>query len=290
MSALAAVRTNSAIHLLTDAAGTSIHDAATYGLMMEVSSKQVVAPSGMVFACCCYFAPTVRFAELAAECAGYDDVALSSDLLFAEAVKELGRLQDEFCGVFYAGWSERAKRLCMSITYSDPRAYHRQFWHEYDVPAIAIGPAPPARELGDEFVKRFTDDPDSFDPRRDGLPLLENMRTQCRCEDDGRSYHAIGGYVQLTTVTPADIKTAIIHHWPDETGRRIEPAAEVAAVTSSGMPWRDLYRRREEMLIEQQAEFLTRIKAPDGAMTVNPRWQAGKADERVLVGYERAPR
>jgi len=282
MSALAAVRTAKAIHVLSDAAGTSLHDNATYGLMLEAHSKQVLAPNGMVFACCCYSGPTVRFAELAArQCARYDDVVRSAARLFAEAVKALGRWQDEFCGVFYAGWSERAKRLCMSITYSDPRAYHRQFWHEYDMPAMAIGPAPPARELGSEFVKRFTDDPESFDPRRDGIALFENMRRQCRCEDDGRSYYAIGGYVQLTTVTPDEIKTAIIHHWPDEVGKRIEPGAEGAAATSSGIPWRDLYRRREDMLIEQQAEFLGRIKqrvpVSDGAMTLNPGWQAGKA-------------
>jgi hypothetical protein len=258
VSALAAVRTAKAIHVFSDGAATSVCDDATYGQMMEVRSKQRVA-NGVVFACCHYLAPTIRFAELAAEqCAGYDDVVQSDRRLFAEALQTPGSWQDEFCGVFYAGWSDRAKRLAMSMTYSDPRTCHRQFWHEYDMPAMAVGPAPPARNLGEAFVKRFTDNPDSFDPRRDGLALIEAMRRHCRCEDEGRSYYAIGGYLQHTTITRDEITTAIIHHWPDELGERIDPKAEVGAVTSAGEAWGAVWRRREEALMERQAAVLLR--------------------------------
>lgn len=57
-----------------------------------------------------------------------------------------------------------------------------------------------------------------FDPRRDGVALVEAQRQGARM--DGMV--TVGGGVDLTTVGPEGLTLETLHTWPDEIGRRID--------------------------------------------------------------------
>lgn len=41
----------------------------------------------------------------------------------------------------------------------------------------------------------------------------------------GPAVHGVGGFCRATVITRDSIQTAILHHWPDRLGEKIEPAA-----------------------------------------------------------------
>jgi hypothetical protein len=67
---------------------------------------------------------------------------------------------------------------------------------------------------------------DDMDPARDGLAIVLAQRAG-QTLVDGMS--AVGGFVQLTTVTREGILTRILHSWPEEWGEPQVPPAETEA-------------------------------------------------------------
>jgi hypothetical protein len=68
-------------------------------------------------------------------------------------------------------------------------------------------------------------DADEFDPRRDGILLMEaQRRMKLPAIPGGKPSHGVGGHILLTEVTAAGIVQQVIHTWPDEPGQPIQPA------------------------------------------------------------------
>jgi hypothetical protein len=66
-----------------------------------------------------------------------------------------------------------------------------------------------------------------LDPVADGIATMEIQRELAVPDVDrgGGIAFRPGSFVQLTTVTPTEITTRIIHRWPDEIGKRLAPDA-----------------------------------------------------------------
>ena len=68
-----------------------------------------------------------------------------------------------------------------------------------------------------------------FRPNIDGLALLKAQRLSRRATEPrfgARGYvYVVGGFVQVTSVSSHGVNSEILHWWPDELGRRIEPQA-----------------------------------------------------------------
>ncbi len=58
-----------------------------------------------------------------------------------------------------------------------------------------------------------------FDPRRDGLRLIEAQRAY----KDERGAHRVGGQAELTEVTRDGINQSVLRVWPDKLGQMIKP-------------------------------------------------------------------
>lgn len=65
-------------------------------------------------------------------------------------------------------------------------------------------------------------DVDRLDAERDGLRLME-----CQRADGTPPEHVVGGFVQKTVIERQGISSSIIHTWPDQVGRKINPRPEV---------------------------------------------------------------
>jgi hypothetical protein len=67
---------------------------------------------------------------------------------------------------------------------------------------------------------------ESFRPEIDAIPLLHAQRFSPRELDPrfGRGFvHVVGGFIQVTSVTPQAVNLEILHWWPDQLGGRIKP-------------------------------------------------------------------
>jgi hypothetical protein len=248
MSVLIAVCGSQAIHVLTDAAGTQAHN----GVVGAIRSKQIILPNGVLLACYAIYDPFVRFAEIASQCHDFDALRQSANGMWEEARTVLGPFKDKRCGVLLAGWSASAGGLRMTLLMT--RDGYRYSWP--DASAIGAGPAPTRGPLLDEFDQRFSNDPDAFHPRRDGLALVEGMRRQYLREHDEGLCPAIGGFCQLGVLTPATFKAGILRHWPDEVGRRISIDGEAGPSASCGTAWPDIFKRRETQAFAELGRFL----------------------------------
>jgi hypothetical protein len=66
---------------------------------------------------------------------------------------------------------------------------------------------------------------DADDPETSGLALLEAQRARRDIRPaHPQGVHLVGGTAYLTTVSEAGVSTITLKQWPDEIGRRIEPA------------------------------------------------------------------
>lgn len=76
-----------------------------------------------------------------------------------------------------------------------------------------------------------------FDPVAHGIPAFERARAfsvdlTCGREDMPLEGYSVGGFVQCVTITADSVRNEVIHEWPDEIGRKIEPASPMAAVAA----------------------------------------------------------
>lgn len=66
----------------------------------------------------------------------------------------------------------------------------------------------------------------TFDPIRHGIPYMEAQR-RLLCDVNGRLTRIVGGHILLTEITREGVFQRVIHHWDDEIGQPISPAAFV---------------------------------------------------------------
>lgn len=213
MSGLFAVCGSDAIHIVTDGAITGLDD----GRIVGIAAKQSILRTGVVAAGTGVLGSLRCFASRAEErCKNFDELAEVAPELWKEALVTVRpELKAVVCNLLYAGWSEKAQ--CLSMDAIDGTGAHG-----IDQPAFAVGPNENCRDFLRAFVKRFVDDPDAFDPIRDGLEFMETLRRDCLHKYERATHPAVGGFVQHTEVTREAITTKIVRHWPDLGGRPID--------------------------------------------------------------------
>jgi hypothetical protein len=213
MSALIGVNNGDAIHILTDAASTSLND----GVVTGVTCKQVRTQSGAVVAAMGLWEPILHFSLLADErTQTFDELTATAAELWDEVRSALpARYSHVLHAALVAGWSQAEQRLQMLVLRSDVA--------EYDVFAAGPSESKACHHDMNAFIERFRDDPNAFDPRRDGVEFMQAMR-----QNHPRKYAvgpraAVGGFVTHVVVTRDSLVANVIHEWPaDRVGQLID--------------------------------------------------------------------
>jgi hypothetical protein len=231
MSALIGVCATNAVHLLTDAAITYLRD----GRLANIQSKQILLGNGAVVTGAGSYWVPVEFAKLAAKLANFDEVREAAPEMW-EKVRTSLPDQDKktVCVLSTAGWSEKEARPWVEVFNADGRLGFGVF---------AAGPNDEPIEPIARFVERFVDDPDAFDPRRDGVGLMEDLRRYPRRYEQG-THPAVGGFVQHTAVTRDGSATQVLHNWSDLIGQHIS-LDEMPWPAPSGLSKSQFYAIRE---------------------------------------------
>lgn len=229
MSAIIAVRVSDAIHIMTDAAMTDVKS----GKLAAIQSKQILLQSGIMIAGLGPWGPCRQFASLAQErVKSFDELIDVAEMLWKEAraVVPAG-VADQSYALAFAGYSETRERLHLIVIESDPVAFpaDQEAFAIWDTPAFMGGPIPIGKtdDFVTPFFERLEKSPDDFDPHRDGLEIMETLRTRYPFPYKDRSGVAVGGYVQLSTIRQGHITSEVIKHWPgDQIGKCIKPDSE----------------------------------------------------------------
>ena len=265
MSALLGIRHSGAALIMTDAAFYDLRD----GAIRAISSKQIITPNGILIAGGGLHLVATRFARLAAACANFDEAIRSAPELWAQATKDAPEWSKGMpCALIVAGWSEERQRVEVDGFNTPDGGATTQHFEDYTV--IATGPNTEPLECVGEFVERFTDAAarDAFDPRRDGLALMEQLRRYPKKFEHG-TQSAVGGFCQLSVVGRDGIGSMIIHHWRDLIGRPID----------TGLDGKDEWRGPGGI---SEADFRTMREA-----LVRKWWRSGGNAVEGLFGVER---
>ncbi len=218
MSALAFVVKSDSIDLLTDSLSLDVDD----GLVASLDSKQMPIGVTAALAMNGWARPCNEFMALASRCETFDDFlsrfstcwAMLQRSLLLEYPEDKYRV-DPFTYIAAAvGWSESTGK---------PEGYTADSVTGQIVPvkAFALGGGDDAMDSNISFVRRYYRDPDSFDALADGVALFDRMRGS-PVAVDGRECRAVGGSLQHTVITPAGIRSSIIHTWPaDRVGEKL---------------------------------------------------------------------
>jgi len=242
MTALIALHDGETVRILTDAALTRLTD----GVLAKVRSKQIRLENGVVIAGAGTWQPCCRFAALADELANFDELADAAQDLWKQALAPMSAKDREAPGgLIVAGLSEKVGGPDMLVIEMPGSKLSDS------AVAYAIGPHSNSREFTGRFLKRFADDPDAFDVRAEGLLVMEALRRHCPRHYEEAICPAIGGFIQLTTVTRDGIETEVLHHWPDRIGQSIDPDATADLETRDesfwGTTFAEVYRMRENL-------------------------------------------
>jgi hypothetical protein len=119
-----------------------------------------------------------------------------------------------------AGWSEAHGPFVLSRDVAG-------LWVAQDTGPVMM--APGEQTIQEEALAAMPEGvagADDMDPARDGLAIVLAQRAGQKLVD-GNS--AVGGFVQLTSITRDGISTRILHSWPEEWREPMVPPAEAAA-------------------------------------------------------------
>ena len=120
--------------------------------------------------------------------------------------------------VVVAGWSDEGPAAYMVASHDR----HSTPWEIIPLTGLCITPAD--ETIHEKMLATLPTDctADDIDPATHGLAILEIQRSHL-VENDGidGKFCAVGGFAQLTTVTPDAVTSRIIHRWPDGIGERL---------------------------------------------------------------------
>jgi hypothetical protein len=144
---------------------------------------------------------------------------------------EHGTMQPDF-DLVAVGWSTSRNAPASYLITSHDRVVGRGLtsnaWQLLELPEVLIAPPIAEAQIATTGWK-VPYSVESFRPDIDGIPLLQAQRLSRR-ELDERSgihghVHVVGGFIQVTTVSAGGVNSRVVHRWPDQVGRRIEPQA-----------------------------------------------------------------
>ena len=223
-----------------------LSDAACYtpdGTLAAIESKMYDLPAARTV----FVVRGRSFAERAlqqvlGEASSFDEVALNLPVALEMIAKirdyampGVTRWASKHFEVTLLGWSDQEARPMAVSAWTTPaqdpddptrvsfEPWYRQFAPFKMPPAMcSIGDLDGAAALGRriETVADFL----AIDPVRDGVALMEAMRTRTFAE---HPYAVIGGFVEMATATRGGVERAIVHRWDDVVGSRARtfPAA-----------------------------------------------------------------
>ena len=238
MAAINVIRQRHAVHILSDGA---FCDAA--GIVCEIGPNAFALPhlpAALAIRGSTHFMPFLVH-RLSRECRSFDDmlgrivpVALEVHVSFPMAFGTLGygSIEPDF-DIVAVGWSKSRGVPASYLVCSHDRAVAQGLtaaaWQLVELPDVLI--APPIAEKQISAVGwELPYSPESFRPDVDGVSLLKVQRLSRRQLDvssgmRGQVY-VVGGFIQLTSVSAHGVSSDVLHWWPDEVGRRIEPRPE----------------------------------------------------------------
>jgi len=238
MAAINVVRQRQAVHILSDGA---FCDAT--GIVCEIGPNAFALPhlpAALAIRGSSHFMPFLVH-RLSRECRSFDDLltrivqaALEVHTSFPMAFGTLGygSIEPDF-DIVAVGWSKSRGMPASYLVGSHDRVVApgltAMAWQLVELPDVLI--APPIAEKQISAVGwNVPYSPESFRPNVDGLALLKAQRFSRRELDASTGMrgqvYVVGGFVQLTSVSPYGVNCEVLHWWPDAVGRRIEPRPE----------------------------------------------------------------
>ena len=235
MAAINVIRQKQAVHIISDGA---FCDAS--GIVREIGPSAFVLPhlpAALAIRGSSHFMPFLVH-RLSRECRSLDDllskivsVALEVHISFPMTFGTLehGTIEPDF-DLVVVGWSKARAGPASYLVSSHDRVVARGLtsnaWQLLELPAVLI--APPIAEK--QIAATGWSVPysvESFRPDVDGIALIKAQRLSRRELDDrsgvrGQAY-AVGGFVQITSVSAHSVSSDVPYWWPDQVGRRIEP-------------------------------------------------------------------
>jgi hypothetical protein len=235
MAAINVIRQKHAVHIISDGAFCD-----TDGIVCEIGPNAFALPhlpAALAIRGASHFMPFLAH-RLSRECRSFDDVLLKIvrtarevHLSFPMAYGNLGfgSIEPDF-DLVAVGWSNSRAMPAGYLVSSHDRVVARGLtagaWQLIELPEVMI--APPIAEnqiTGTGWNVPYS--ADAFRPEIDGLALLKAQRLSRRALEarfGARGYvYVVGGFVQVTSVSSHGVNSEILHRWPDELGKRIEP-------------------------------------------------------------------
>jgi hypothetical protein len=173
--------------------------------------------------------------RLSRECPSFDDIAAKIVGIALEVhisfpmtygTLGLGSVNPEF-DLIAAGWSEARHRPVSYLVTCQRRGPGTQGdWEVIELSDSLIAP-PISERLITAVNWKLPKSAQAFRADVDGIKLLQAQRlTQGLInpkDPAGGHGFLVGGFIQLTSVFAHGVSSRILHRWPDQIGRRIEP-------------------------------------------------------------------
>ena len=235
MTAINVVRQQRAVHIISDGVFCDNN-----GIVCEIGPNAFALPhlpAALAIRGASHFMPFLAH-RLSRECRSFDDVlmkivrtAREVHTSFPMAFGNLGfgSIEPDF-DLVAVGWSKSRAAPTSYLVSSHDRVVARGLtasaWQLIELPDVLIAPPIAENQIAATGWK-VPNSANSFRPDIDGLALLKAQRLSRRATEPrfgARGYvYVVGGFVQVTSVSSHGVNSEILHWWPDELGRRIEP-------------------------------------------------------------------
>lgn len=238
MAAINVIRQKAAVHIISDGAFCD-----NTGIVCEIGPNAFALPhlpAALAIRGSTHFMPFLVH-RLSRECRSLEDLlaklvrtAREVHLSFPMAFGTLayGTIEPDF-DIVITGWSKARAATGSYLVSSHDRVVAPGLtagaWQLVELPEILIAPPIAEKQISATGWK-VPYSAASFRPEVDAIPLLYAQR-QSRRELDPRFgvtgfAHVVGGFIQLTSVSPNGVNSEILHWWHDAVGRRIQPAMQ----------------------------------------------------------------
>lgn len=223
MTAINIIRQKNAVHMITDAAGYDER-----GVLLTIGPKAWPLPHlNAVFAARGPKLLSPLIADMLAQSAtSYDALKGEFADIVISGCGRLGLVDDQApFQLAVAGWSESHGPDSYVLT-NHPGQADIKPWTVAQCGPISIAPSTEAMHA--VFLEKVVGATaiDALDPETTALKLIALQRHAKVSVLNGSPddlFFLVGGFAQITTVTPGGISTRILHRWPDKLGETIVP-------------------------------------------------------------------
>jgi hypothetical protein len=234
MTAINVIRQGDGVHIISDGAFCDAN-----GILCEIVPNTWLLPhlpAAVAIHGSPHLMPFLMY-RLSRECHSLDEIAarianIAIDVHISfpmtHGTLDYGNIKPEF-DLIIAGWSAQDRRPKSLLVTCPDRTKSRNFqtgWKVLELSDMLIAP-PITEQVVSSIGWKVPDSAEAFRADVDGLKLLQAQRL-LRGPMNPRSSTVthgfmVGGFVQLTSISEHGVNTRILHRWPDEIGRRIDP-------------------------------------------------------------------